>query len=72
LVRGLLWVTQYAGGPSRNFCGRPDGTYLAPLPTGDDFVAIGTESRVLFALGQVVPPHKSSTLSEVPVPSECR
>ncbi len=45
LAGGLLWITQPAGGRSRNYCGRPsDGSAIAPIrlpdPAEDEVLAI--------------------------------
>ena len=46
LANGLLWITQFAGGDARNYCGRTaDGSAIAPIrlprPTADQVLAIG-------------------------------
>ena len=73
LANGLLWVTQIAGGPDRNYCADPaDGRKLAslrlPQPAQDDVLAIGPDQVFYSALG----PKASLYLREAPIPAACR
>lgn len=71
LTDGLLWVTQSAGGPTRNFCGDPGGQVLAslPIPDGDFVLTIGRLN--LFVATPQLSADKGRTFSEEPIPSSC-
>lgn len=73
LTRDLLWVTQTAGGPARNFCGQPDGRVEARLsvPDNDSVLGIGTQNDVIFVLNPQLSMDKGQTVTEEPIPKEC-
>jgi hypothetical protein len=72
LANGLLWVTQGAGGPTRNFCGNSaDGRASAVIPVAPDeeVLAIGADTIYLVA---ATPGGRGSTITEEPIPAACR
>jgi hypothetical protein len=73
LAGGLLWVTQIAGGPTRNYCADPfTGRTIAPLelpqPTQDEVLAI-TPDRIFYAAPG---PGADQYLRQEAIPSACR
>jgi hypothetical protein len=73
LTAGLLWVTQLAGGESRNFCGEPsDGSAIAPIrlpqPAEDEVLAIGPRWIFYAAPG----PNANEYLRRAVIPAACR
>ncbi len=73
LAGGLLWVTQIAGGPARNYCADPaTGREIAPLqlpqPAQDEVVAI-TPDRIYYAAPG---PGAGQYLRQEGIPSACR
>jgi hypothetical protein len=67
----LLWVTQVAGGPERNYCANPLtgqvlGTIQLPNPQQDQVLAIGLQEIYYLAYGA------TSHLEEEPLPSPCK
>jgi hypothetical protein len=69
---GRLWVTQPAGGPTRNFCSDIDGHVLAtlPVPSAENILAVG--SRYLFVADpQSSSADKGQTVSEIEIPAAC-
>ena len=71
-INGLLWVTQPAGGPMRNFCATSDGRILSAIPDIGEEPILAIGSRYLYTLTNQVAPDKGQTLTEVAVPSACR
>lgn len=69
---GHLWVTQDAGGPTRNFCGDIDGHVLATLPVPADGRVLAIGSRYLYVTdSQGLSADKGQTFSEVTIPAAC-
>ena len=73
LADGLLWVTQIAGGPTRNYCADPaTGRAIAPLelplPAQDEILAI-TPNRIFYAAPG---PAADQYLRQEAIPSACR
>jgi DNA-binding beta-propeller fold protein YncE len=73
LADGLLWVTQIAGGPARNYCADPvTGRAIAPVelpqPARDGVLAI-TPDRIFYAAPG---PRADQYLRQEAIPSACR
>jgi hypothetical protein len=69
---GRLWVTQGAGGPTRNFCGEVDGHVLAALPVPNESYVLAIGTRYLFVTdSQGLSADKGQAFSEVNVPAAC-
>jgi hypothetical protein len=72
VVDGLLWVSQEAGGPTRNYCANAlTGQPLAPIPlpsTLDALLAVGP--RVIYV---ATPPGRGlfQSVAEIPIPTAC-
>lgn len=74
VVSRLVWLTQQAGGPSRNACVDPaNGDILSPiaLPMVNDQV-LAIAARYLFIVSQPLPGSGSGqTVTEEPIPAAC-
>jgi hypothetical protein len=73
LAGGLLWITQIAGGPARNYCASPvTGREIAPIElprqAQDEVLAI-TSHRIFYA---VPGPGAGQYLRQEAIPSDCR
>jgi hypothetical protein len=69
---GRLWVTQGAGGPTRNFCGDIDGNVLATLPVPGQGNVLAIGSRFIFLTdSQGLSADKGLTFTEVSLPLAC-
>jgi hypothetical protein len=72
VTNGRLWVTQGAGGPTRNFCGEVDGHVLAALPVPNESYVLAVGSRYLFVTDpQGLLADKGQAFSEVTLPAAC-
>lgn len=72
LIDGLLWVTQAVGGPTRNFCGDPDGQVLATIPVPDDDYVLAIRGHEILLLTPQPAADKGETVTEEPFPNGCK
>lgn len=70
---GLVWISQPAGGPTREVCLDPtNGSVLASLPlTGNDAALLAIGTHHLYVLNPLAPTVTGQTLTQVPIPLAC-
>jgi hypothetical protein len=71
VIDGVLWVSQFVGGPQRNYCGDPiSGRSRAPVPLAKDGLFLTADAGSVYYVPDANEP-KREELARVPISQRC-